>query len=183
MWGRLNNWSAYCDGRTARYMIPTNQNRSPGEVPSDNHYRYGSAAECEICSQLRDLEDGCDKEYKDALLLPPASYRLVSIPGPWLGWMGSLEKCPLCGTYYSYSHFYEYSPTGNDEEAHLRRLPAAEALASLIAGEVYPELEDWARRGAAYAGMVLTEINRSKLRRDTAEFQALRGVCKAMMQR
>jgi len=164
-------------------MIPTNQNQSPGEAPSDHHYRYGSAAECEICSQLRDCEDGCDKEYKDALLLPPAAYRLVSIPGPWLGWMGSLEKCPLCGTYYSYSHFYEYSPTGNDEEEHLRRLPAAEALADLCAGEIYSELEDFARRGAAYATMVLVAINRSKLKRDTAEFRALQNLCKAIKQR
>ena len=161
-------------------MIPTNQKRSPDEVPSDNHYRYGSAAECEICSQLRDHEDGCVKESDDALLLPPASSRLVSIPGSW---MNSLEKCPLCGTYYSYSHFYEYSPSGNDEEAHLRRLPAAEALADLIAGEIYPELEDLARRGAAYATMVLVEINRSKLKRDTEEFKALQCVCKAIKQR
>jgi hypothetical protein len=152
-------------------------------VPSDDHYQYGSAAECEICSQLRDLEDGCDKEYKDALLLPPASYRLISIPGPWLGWMGSLEKCPLCGTYYSYSHFYEYSPMGNDEEAHLRRLPTAEALADLIAAGIYPELEDFARRGAAHAAMVLVEINRSKLKRDTPEFKALQSLCKAMKPR
>jgi hypothetical protein len=164
-------------------MIPTNQNRSPGEVPSDNRYRYGSAAECEICSQLRDHEDGCGKEYKDALLLPPASYRLVGIPGPWLGWMGSLEKCPLCGTYYNYIHFYEYSPMGNDEEEHLRRLPTAEALADLCAWEIYSELEDFARRGAAYATMVLVAINRSKLKRDTAEFKALQSLCKAIKQR
>jgi len=78
---------------------------------------------------------------------------------------------------------YEYSPSGNDEEAHLRRLPAAEALASLIAAELYPELEDWARRGAAYAKTVLMEINRSKLKRDTVEFQALQSVCKAIMQK
>ena len=145
-----------------------------------HHYRYGSAAECEICSQLRDLEDGCVKESDDALLLPPASSRLVGIPGSW---MNSLEKCPLCGTYYSYFHFYEYTPCGNDEEAHLRRLPIAEALADLIAGEIYPELEDLARRGAAYATMVLVEINRSKLKRDTAEFKALQSLCKAIKQR
>jgi hypothetical protein len=159
-------------------MIPTNQNQGPGEGPSDNHYQYGSAAECEICSQLRDCEDGCDKEYKDALLLPPAAYRLVGIPGP-----NSLEKCPLCGTYYNYIHFYEYSPMGNDEEEHLRRLPTAEALADLCAGEIYSELEGFARRGAAYATMVLVAINRSKLKRDTAEFKALQGLCKAIKQR
>ena len=170
----------YSFSRTARYVIPTDQNRSLGEMQSDTHYRYESASECEICSQLRDHEDGCVKESDDTLLLPPASSRLESIPGSC---MNSLEKCPLCGTYYSYSHFYEYSPSGNDEEAHLRRLPAAEALASLIAAELYPELEDWARRGAAYAKMVLMEINRSKLKRDTVEFQALQSVCKAIMQK
>jgi hypothetical protein len=159
-------------------MTLTDQNRSLGELPSDNHYRYGSAAECEICSQLRDHEDGCVKESDDdALLLPPAASRLVSIPNSRLN---SLEKCPLCGTYYDYSHWYEYSPAGNDEEAHLRRLPVAEALADLIAGELYPELEDLARRGAAYATMVLVEINRSKLKRDTAEFKALQNFCKVI---
>jgi len=162
-------------------MTPTNQNQSPGEGSCDNHYQYGSAAECEICSQLRDLEDGCDKEYKDALLLPPASYRLVSIPGS--SWRNSLQKCPLCGTYYDYIHFYEYSPCGNDEEEHLRRLPASEALADLTAGAIYPELEDFARRGAAYATMVLVAINRSKLKRDSAEFKALQSLCKAIKQR
>lgn len=161
-------------------MIPTNQNQGPSEGPSDNHYRYRSAAECEICSQLRDIEDGCVKESDDALLLPPAASRLVSIPGSS---MNSLEKCPLCGTYYSYYHWYEYCPSGNDEEAHLRRLPTAEALADLIAGEIYPELEDFARRGAAYATMVLVAINRSKLKRDSAEFKALQSVCKAIKQR
>ena len=160
--------------------IPTNQNQSPGKAPADNPYRYGSAAECEICSQLRDCEDGCDKEYKDALLLPPAASRLVSIPESW---KNSLEKCPLCGTYYHYIHFYEYSPMGNDEEEHLRRLPAAEALADLCAWEIYSELEDFARRGAAYATMVLVAINRSKLKRDTAEFKALQSLCKAIKQR
>ena len=159
-------------------MIPTNQNRNPDEVPPNNHYRYGSATECEICSQLRDCEDGCYKEYKDAFLLPPAAYRLVSIPGS-----NSLEKCPLCDTYYNYIHFYEYSPMGNDEEEHLRRLPTAEALADLCAGEIYSELDDFARRGAAYATMVLVAINRSKLKRDTAEFKALQSLCKAIKQR
>lgn len=157
-----------------------NQNQSPDKMPSDNHYRYGSAAECEICSQLRDHEDGCVKESDDALILPPAASRLVSIPNSW---KNALEKCPLCGTYYDYFHWYEYSPSGNDEEAHLRRLPIAEALADLIAGEIYPELEDLARRGAAFAAMVLVEINRSKLKRDSAEFKALQNVCKAIKQR
>jgi hypothetical protein len=172
-------WQTFCD-RSDKYVISTDQNKSPGEVPSDNRDRYESAAECEICSQLRDLEDRCDKEYKDALLLPPAAYRLVPIPGSRLN---SLEKCPLCGTYYDYIHFYEYSPMGNDEEEHLRRLPAAEALADLAEGEIYSELEDFARRGAAYATMVLVAINRSKLKRDTVEFNALQGLCKAMKQR
>lgn len=149
-------------------------------MPSANHYRYESAAECEICSQLRDLEDGCDKAYKDAFLLPPAAYRLVTIPIP--SWTNSLEKCPLCGTYYYYIHFYEYSPTGNDEEEHLRRMSTAEALADLCAEEVYSELEDLARRGPAYAKMVLVAINRSKLRRDTVEFKALQSLCKAIRQ-
>lgn len=165
----------------AAHMTPTNQNRSPGEAPSRDHYRYGAAAECEICSQLRDREEGCVKESSDAPLLPPAASRLVSIPVPPS--MGSLEKCPLCGTYYSYSHFFEYSPSGNDEEAQLIRLTAAEALADLIAGEIYSELENFARRGAAYAKMVLTEINRSTLKRDTAEFRALQALCKAIGQR
>ncbi len=168
-----------CNNQNRTDMIPTNQNPSPGKAPSDNHYRYGSAAECEICSQLRDCEDRCDKEYKDAFLLPPASYRLVPI-GSSL--MNPLMKCPLCGTYYDYIHFYEYSPMGNDEEEHLRRLPAAEALADLCAWEIYSELEDYARRGAAYATRVLVAINRSKLKRDTAEFKALQSLCKAIKQ-
>jgi hypothetical protein len=159
-------------------MIPASQNQSLGEAPSDNHYQYESAAECEICSQLQDCEDGCDKEYKESSLLPPAAYRLVGIPGPH-----ALMKCPLCGTYYWYIHFYEYSPTGNDEEEHLRRLPVAEALADLCAEEIYSELEDFARRGAAYAKMVLVEINRSKLKRDTVQFKSLQSRCKAMRQR
>ena len=161
-------------------MIPVDKNPSPGEAPSDSHYRYSSAAECEICSQLRTCEDGCAKESSEALLLPPAASQLVTVPSPW---MGSLEKCPLCGTYYWYSHFYEYSPTGNDEEAHLRRLPFAEALADLIDGALYPELEDLARRDAENAQIVLVEINRSKLKRDTAGFRSLQSVCKAMTQR
>jgi hypothetical protein len=169
-----------CNDQERTSMIPTNQNQSPDEAPSDNRYQYRSATECEICIQLRTCEDGCAKESSDALLLPPAASRLSTVPSPW---MGSPEKCPLCGTYYWYSHFYEYSPMGNDEEAHLRRLPVTEALADLIDGELYPELEDLARRGAAYAKMVLMEINRSKLKRDTVEFKSLQSVCKAMKQR
>lgn len=168
------------DDQNATAMIPTNQNQNLSQAPFANHGQYGSAAECPVCGQLRDCEGGCVKESDDALILPPAASRLVSIPGSW---KNSLEKCPLCGAFYEYFHWYEYSPTGNDEEAHLRRLPIAEALAHLIAEEVYPELADLARRSAAHAKLVLVEINRSKLKRDTAEFKALQNICKAMRQR
>ncbi len=161
-------------------MMLTNENPSPGEAPFAAYCQYSSAAECEICSQLRDYEGGCVKEADDALILPPAAYRLVSISGSW---KRSLEKCPLCGAYYEYFHWYEYSPMGNDEEAHLRRLSIVEALADLIADEIYPELESLARRSEICAQMVLVAINRSKLKRDTMEFKALQNLCKAMRQR
>jgi hypothetical protein len=168
-----------CNDQGRTYMILTNQNQNPGEAPSDNRYRYRSAAECDICSQLRDCEDGCVNAASDDLPLPAAASRLLTVPSPW---MSSLEKCSLCGTYYWCSYFYEWSQSGNEEEAHLRRLPVAEALATLVDGEIYPEMEDLARRGAAYAKMVLIEINRSKLKRDSVEFKSLQSICKEMNQ-
>lgn len=149
-------------------------------MPAEHHYRFASAADCDICSQLRNHEGGGAKERDDAWILPPAVSRLVSVPGSR---MNSLEKCPLCGTYYSHYHWYEYCPSGNEEEAHLRRLTAAEALAELVAGSLYPELEDFASRDAAHATMVLAEINRSGLKRDTADFMALQSLCQRVRQK
>jgi hypothetical protein len=151
-----------------------------GDIGIQDHpvaYRYGSAAECEICARLRDLERGSVRESDNDIVLPPAACRLASVPGAW---KNSLQKCPLCGTYYEYFHWFEYSPTGNEEEARLRRLPAAEALARLIEEELYPELQNLARRHAAGAEMVLRAIERSKLKRDSEPFKALQGLCRAI---
>lgn len=92
--------------------------------------------------------------------------------------MGGLEKCPLCGTYYDYTHFYEYAPMGIEEETHLKRLSISEAVATLISAENYPELSALAQRSAADARLVLNEINRSKLKRASAEFQSLQALCR-----
>lgn len=131
---------------------------------------------CEICNQLRDQEGGCARASEDAELLPPAAARLVGVDMP--SWAGALEKCPLCGTYYSYIHYYEYAPAGIEEETHLQRLSTSEAVAALIGVENYPELSALAQRSAADARLVLHEINRSRLKRASAEFQALQALCR-----
>lgn len=131
---------------------------------------------CEICSQLRTQEGGCARASEDTPLLPPVAARLVGVDMP--PWAGALEKCPLCGTYYSYTHFYEYAPMGIEEETHLKRLSTPEAVSTLISVENYPELSALAQRSAADARLVLHEINRSKLKRASAEFQELQALCR-----
>lgn len=134
-------------------------------------------ADCEICRQLRDREDDCVKARDDAQLLPPAAARLVTVPGAE---MGRLEKCPLCGTYYSYSHFFDYTPCGIDEEAHLRRLPPAETLSALIADALHGELATLARRHPVHARRVLVAINRSRLDRKDPRFARLQSLCQSL---
>lgn len=144
-----------------------------------HNYKYNSVKDCEICKNLADIEGGCKKESEDKELLPPIAYKLQNVPLP--SWMGVLEKCPLCGTYYQYIQYYEYSPNGNEEEEHLNRLSPKDVVGNLILAELFSELNIFATTNKENAKLVLVEINQSKLNKNTKEFKELVKSCKEIL--
>lgn len=118
-------------------------------------------AACPVCRGLRDREGGVARADGPGIELPAEARRLVRIAGPV--WLGTLEKCPECGTVYSLSQLLEYAPDGIEEEVVLRRLSLEEALSILMEGELFEELLSLARRSPNLAVRVRRAVAHSRL--------------------
>ncbi len=94
------------------------------------NYKHASIATCEICRELADHESSLIKLEQEWHAIPLAGKKLQQVLG--LSGEGALQKCPLCGTYYKWCWFSEYSPSGNEDETHLWRLSPAEAITTLL---------------------------------------------------
>jgi hypothetical protein len=86
--------------------------------------------ECEICSQLRDMETSFIKYGSDEMdcPLPPAAKRLEQIA--MVGGFNAndhLRRFPLCGRLYRYTWHDDYYVNGSEDEEELVRLGPEES--------------------------------------------------------
>lgn len=88
-------------------------------------------SECPICSKLRDVEWSFSKWGHEELdqSMPPEAHQLVPV-GPTdtpEARRRHLERCPVCGTTYSFTYSSEYLVDGSEDTWELRRLSPDEA--------------------------------------------------------
>lgn len=84
-------------------------------------------SDCEICSQLREVETSFYKFGWDEMdrPLPAAAARLMP-EEPLDGYEAErhhIRRCPLCGRRYQYDWTYEYLVNGSEDTETLTRLP------------------------------------------------------------
>ena len=106
-------------------MITPMKTNQPGRP------KYIPIAECEICSQLEEVETSFYKYSWDdmTLLLPPAAARLEPAEDISSGEKkeNHIKRCPVCGIFYEYSMSYEYFVNGSEDEEKLTRLTPTQA--------------------------------------------------------
>ncbi|MEW5873177.1 MAG: hypothetical protein AB1894_28215 [Chloroflexota bacterium] len=106
-------------------------------------------SECEICSQLDEVETAFYKYGWDDLdrPLPEAAGRLVPIEGisTYEKENDHIRRYPLCGLYYHYRCTYEYLVNGSEDEVTLTRLTPAQSRLLLAPGEYERLIDDHTR--------------------------------------
>jgi hypothetical protein len=90
---------------------------------------------CRICSQLKDYEYAIQthgRPQEDSFIPKIAEQlKFVRSVQPDRGRHMSLNRCPECGTYYTYGSDHEYLATGSEEEQFLNRRSDEEAASFL----------------------------------------------------
>ena len=88
-------------------------------------------ADCEICSQLSEVETSFYKYGWDdqTAALPSTAARLepAEAVDTYDAERHHVKRCPTCGTYYSYDQSYEYLVNGSEDEEKLTRLTPDQA--------------------------------------------------------
>ena len=110
-------------------------------------------SECEICSQLAEIETSFSKYGWDDMTrsLPAAAGRLDAIKDvPSYDENNHFRRCPLCGVYYHYRFTYEYLVNGSEDEETLTRQTPTQVRAFLAQGG-YERLVGFHRENLAHA--------------------------------